>query len=212
MLRTQRDHELLETLGRKVRMLALEQIASTWWPDSRGSVTQARRRMLQLCEAGSLDRYDVLAHGFLELTKPVITWNMGDPPPDFGAVAWQLNHRWPPVAPRRTVLFMATERTCNLYGGPLTPRRPKPGQVTHDLHVGALYLRLLQADPVSAEAWVGEDTRPKSGFGLKDPDAILEYRDGRPSLVVEFGGRYDRGRVEDFHRDCKKRNRAYELW
>jgi hypothetical protein len=109
-------------------------------------------------------------------------------------------------------IYRATQTTNNQYGGSTRPKPVHPDQVTHDLHVGLVYLHFFRADPEAAAAWVGEDLRPKAGYHLADPDALLEYEDGRPEMAVEFGGRYDARRVRDLHEDCQSRGRAYQLW
>ena len=48
--------------------------------------------------------------------------------------------------------------------------------------------------------------------GEKRPDAFIVNVQGQVESVIEFGGDYDRSRVEAFHRDCAERNLPYELW
>lgn len=212
MQRSDRDHQILEALACKVRVMSLAQIAAAWWPEGATPLIHAQRRMKELYEAVFVDELTVLGGPMLNLTEPLVLWRRGDPDPDFGAVAWRLTSRWPKVAASRMTVFTATQDTHNQYGGAVTPRGIKRGQVTHDLHVTTVYLHYLRTDPAGAAAWVGEDTRPKSGYRMKDPDAVLEFTDGRPVHAVEFGGRYEMERVRDFHADCAARGRTYELW
>lgn len=212
MLRTQRDHAILKTLAVKVRILSLSQIAKTWWGEAARPEMHARRRLSKLCEANVLRETTVPSSPGLELNAPVVVWKLGQPPPDHVSVARTLLNRWPPVPTSPTSVFSATEATNNLYGGPLSVRPIHLAHVDHDLHVGEVYLYYLRKHPVLAERWLGEDVRPKSGYRLKDPDAVLEFEGGTRIHAVEFGGRYDAERVRDFHEDCAKRNRSYEIW
>ncbi|MBU0716954.1 MAG: hypothetical protein KJ749_01790 [Planctomycetes bacterium] len=211
MLRTSRDEQILETLVLRVRLLSLEQIAGAWWSDADSPAVFTRRRLSRLSEEGLLERSSLLAEPFLDLQAPLVAWEPGAPPPDYDAVAYSLQSRWT-EPPTSTTVYVATTKARNQYGGAGRGGLRYRLQATHDLHVSAVYLRLLKADPESAAAWVGEDLRPKAGFRLKDPDAVIEYDDGRPPLVIEFGGKYDARRIRDFHEHCEKFTLRYELW
>ncbi|MBI1826054.1 MAG: hypothetical protein HY287_02460 [Planctomycetes bacterium] len=212
MKRNPRDHQIVESLTTKVRMLSLEQIAEGWWDKTRNPKLLARRRLTVLAEEGLLEETVVLALPRLPLTEPLWEWHKGQSEPDFGAIAWTLQSRWPRTAPSRTTILMATKAAHNRYGGALSGGRIRVGQIDHDLHVGAVYLIYLRTRPDMARVWVGEDVLPKSGYGLKDPDAILELDGGKRTHVVEFGGRYDKQRIQGFHEDCVRRGRSYEIW
>lgn len=211
-VRTERDHQILEALARKVRIMSLPQIAGAWWATLESPEQHARARLLDLYNAGFVGCLDLLSVPLIELSEPVATWSPGEPAPNPGAVSWRLVSRWPKLDPVRVTIFHATEATHNQYGGARTPRLPKADQVAHDLHVAQLYLAFLRERTEEAARWIGEDARRLSGFWLKDPDAVIDLGDARPPHVVEFGGRYDAERVEAFHRDCAKRDRSYELW
>jgi len=210
--RTARDHEILKTLAVRVRFLALGQIAKAWWGDASQPEVHARRRMNTLRDTNQVLETSVAASPLLELTAPLVTWKPGQPAPDHAAVARRLAARWPEVPARPTAVFSASEPTNSLYGGPRTVRPIHIAQVDHDLHVGEVYLLFLRMHPEIAPCWVGEDVRPKSGYRLKDPDAVLEFDGGKLIHAVEFGGKYNAARVRDFHNDCAKRQRSYELW
>ncbi len=212
MLRTQRDHQILKTLAIKVRLLSLTQIATAWWADTAVPEVHARRRLNELRDAKVLRETTVPVSPMLEMKAPVIVWKLAQAAPDHAAIARILLNRWPSVATQPKSIFSASEATNNLYGGPLSVRPIHLAHVDHDLHVGEVYLHFVRNHPALAERWRGEDVRPKSGYRLKDPDAVLEFEDGARIHVVEFGGRYDAERVRDFHNDCAKRNRSYEIW
>jgi hypothetical protein len=211
MQRTAKDDEILTTLACKVRFLTADMVADAFWAGP-GALTAARRRLTKLCDAGYAERFHVLCEPLLDLPGPLVVWAPDEPDPDCGAVAWELQNRWPQIAQQRTVIYRASQATNNQYGGSARPKPIHPDQVSHDLHVGLIYLRFLRLDPEAAEAWVGEDLRPKAGYHLADPDALVEYTNGRASVAIEFGGKYDARRVREFHEDCLSRGRAYQLW
>ena len=87
-----------------------------------------------------------------------------------------------------------------------------PSQATHDIHLGALYLKLMKDAPTIAAGWIGEEILAPTREHQKLPDAILHDREGRPRLVIEFGGAYPADRLQAFHEDCAERALPYELW
>ena len=49
--------------------------------------------------------------------------------------------------------------------------------------------------------------------GEKLPDAVLaEFASSAPLRVLEFDGRYDVRRLQQFHDDCQERGLPYETW
>ncbi len=113
--------------------------------------------------------------------------------------------------PTRVVL--AAKTANDIFGGPTSRPRFSSHHATHDLHLAEVFLLFRRLRPDDAADWLGEDIREKSGFRLKDPDALIEHGDGRRPLVVEFGGRsYDAMHLRTFHEDCEARKRDYELW
>ena len=192
-----------------MRFLCLEQAATLW--DGCNAQASARRRMGQLVASGFVESGHVRAEPLLELAGPIVTWAPGEPDPPFQAVSNTLCERWPNVQPRQFTIYRATRTTNNRFGGPDFFKPVSPDQVTHDMHVGSVYLRLLEANPAAAEAWLGEDVLGQAGHRLKDPDAVLRYDEGY-EVAIEFGGRYDVERVRDFHHDCADRRRPYEVW
>lgn len=208
---TSREREIVSALATKIRMLSFEQIRSGWWPDSDAADRNARRRLAELVEAGLLIRERVAAKPLLEITEPVLRWKPGEAAPEYSSLAWQLQKRW--TEPEREVTtYLASRRAASIFGGWANGRIKNPGQATHDFHVGAVYLNLLRTAPTLAAGWIGEDILSPTRQGQKLPDAILYDREGRPRLVVEFGGAYPAERVQKFHEDCATRSLPYELW
>ena len=209
MRRTDRDRDILVTLATRLRFLALRQVAS-WW-QSPSAAQSARRRLAQLEAEGMVVLSRVHAEPLLELRAPIVAWIPGHPAPDFRAVSNTLNSRWPVVAPAALMVYRASRTTNNRFGGPGRLAPLSADQITHDLHVSEVYVQLRRTDPATASAWIGEDVLGKAGYRMKDPDAIVRRPDGS-DIAIEFGGRYDKQRVEEFHQDCERRNRPYELW
>jgi hypothetical protein len=153
------------------------------------------------------------------MKSPVVVWKPGQPEPEFGAIAWRLQSRWQ-MPPRRTTVYVATQKAANQVGGRSRGTIKHDLQATHDLGVAQVYLQLLTANPIAAEKWVGEDVLRLTRRRQKLPDAVIASTpDGRSvrsdhdiSLVVEFGGAYDASRVRHFHRDCAARKLPYEIW
>jgi hypothetical protein len=136
-----RDHDILRTLALRLRLLSLDQVASTWWEPGERGLVNARRRLAMLAEAGMLRKLRVQVRPLPPLDGPAIAWQPGDPDPDFGAAAWRLQSRWH-EPPRSTTVYIVTRRGANQYGGKQRGELRREFQATHDLGVSAIYLRL----------------------------------------------------------------------
>ena len=210
---TERSRSILLALTSKVRFFTLEQVARTWWPSSNSGRSAAQATMTKLVTSGYLAERKLPAHPELLLRTPVHEWAPGDGPPNFGALAYRLQARWTESLTTIT-LYHATQKTASRFGG-FGGRLKFPLQATHDLHVSQIYLTCLDSNPDVTQNWVSEEVlsttlRPKRGDKL--PDAALIDPDGRMRLVVEFGGSYDRKRVEKLHRYCERQEVPYHLW
>ncbi len=204
-----RDRELIVALTHRVRFLTAGQVARAWWPNT-VHTEAAERRLRELRRAGYLRQTIVHARPELPLDEPVFRWTPGAPPPRFAAVSHALRRRWrDPVQP--TAVVLAARAAAARFGG-AGGRLKRALQATHDLHVAAVYLRVLLERPEIAEGWASEDLIAPSRRGQKLPDAIIHDPTSRPLLVIEFGGEYDAERVERVHADCARRGLPYELW
>lgn len=212
MTLTTRDDDILKTLALRVRMLSLSQIAQAWWVPTAAGEQNARRRLVTLAEVGFLGSAHVYARPLPEMERPVVAWSPHQPEPDFGAVSWTLLSRWT-KPPRRLLVYFATRRGANQYGGRHRGGVRQELQATHDLGVAEVYLHLRLQAPQTATRWTGEDMLRPSRKHQKVPDALLTppQPDAAP-VVIEFGGAYDARRVRSFHRDCSKRKLSYEIW
>jgi len=206
---TKRDLDIVETLTRRVRLLAIRQIARVWWPRAR-SLRLVRRRLRWLSCCGLISRTIVNVHPLLEPNEPLAVWSPGDCEPDFQGVSTKANARWrSPSMPQE--LFFATPLAANLYGSS-AGHLPGLSHRDHDLLLGQVYVLYRITRPGEARCWAGEDTRPKTGYRIKDPDAFLVDPDGNPTRVIESAGRYTTGQIESFHEHCVQYGLPYELW
>ncbi len=108
-------------------------------------------------------------------------------------------------------MFYASRLAANLYGSS-AGHLPDLNHRDHDLLLGQVYLVFRTARPTEARQWIGEDTRPKAGYRIKDPDAFLVDAAGEVVRVIESAGRYSASQVESFHDHCAEHGLPYELW
>lgn len=207
---TKRDDAILETLTKRVRVLSVSQVADTWWGGQKTGVKLAKARLFELERRGMVQLLAGLARPLPKLTEPVMTWTVGDPTPDFGSVSYRLRSRWTLPA-RRTLVAVATADAGSRFAGK-GGRVPRASELTHDLCLAGVYLKILATDPRRAKAWVSEASLYERGEGRNSrlPDAAIVTRARR--TVIEFGGAYPPGKVADFHRYCEQHGWGYELW
>lgn len=204
---TARDREIISTLTARVRVLTTEQVGRTWWPSASNPESGARRRLRALSDARLVSVQTLLAHPEIDLVAPVAIWHRGLPEPDFAALARSLAKRW--TEPERaTPCVAATQQAVAQFGGS-GGRLPRDSEATHDIHLAAVHLRMVQELPTRAASWTPEAALRK-GQGIKIPDAIV--RDGKYRTAIEFGGSYSAEKLAGFHRYCEGRGLGYELW
>jgi hypothetical protein len=170
-----------------------------------------RRTLRELISAELLEFADVLAKPMLPLLSWHFCWHPGDPEPDFSALAWDLEKRWK-LALEPVRIYFASQKCRQIFGG-VTKGKPKTqSQLSHDLHVSGVWLRLAETSPALAKAWVHEDElESEYEDGESRPDAVL-YEKGRPTCAIEFGGGYPADKLESQHLGCAERNLPYQLW
>ncbi|MFO0887923.1 MAG: hypothetical protein U0790_02130 [Isosphaeraceae bacterium] len=208
---TERDREILRDLTTKIRLLTFSQLAGNFWPQGESGRVNARRRLGELVSRELLEKVQVVSHPLLELAAPIVAWRPGMPAPDAGEISHRLISRWQ-AEPREMTVYLAGRKAIALFGASALGEIKNRYQVTHDLHVSEVYLYFRRTAPELARAWVGEEILAPSRKDQKLPDAILHDAEGRPRLVVEFGGKYPARRVAAFHGDCEIRGLPYELW
>ena len=213
---TERDIEIVEMLTHQLRVLAVQQIAETWWPDAKNATRLADSRIRKLQEAGWLERHIGLSHPLLKLSAPIFSWTLGDPDPNFGAISYRLKKRWtkPPV---ETPFVIATKAAADQwvgYGG----RLPRRTETTHDLHMAAVFLLMREQRPELVETWVSEAELASRHPGKwktdkyeqKVPDAMVATDDG--PIVIDFGGSYSAEKLRVFHEYAPPEIIGYEIW
>lgn len=207
---TDRDEDLLKTLTHRVHVATAEQIGRGWWSGCRKPEHAAHHRISTLQKMGLLERHRVNIHPLLQMEKPEASWSPGKPRPDLGAVAYRLRSRWTRSLELTTVVI-ASKKAANAFGG-FGGKFKHRTQLTHDTHVTELYLRRVAMDATVRESWTGEEILGQDILGEKVPDALLRNNDGQADLVIDFGGSYDKRRVQQFHSYCEKIEVGYELW
>jgi hypothetical protein len=204
------DEQILVGFTHHFRCATCPQIARASWPQAHLSHTAIARRLASLVRVGLLHTFRSLVHPEQTLKAPIFAWSPLDEAPQSGMIAERLQRRWNGTY-RLTAIYAPTRRAGDHYGG-FGGRLKNSFQVTHDLHVTALYFKWLGTDPERAAAWTSEDKLAPERKHQKLPDALLRFKDGRPPLVIEFGGAYKALRVKEFHEDCARRGLSYELW
>lgn len=181
-----------------------------WWGHTADPRANASRRLRRLESAGFVARTHALARPEIELTKPLTIWSPGEPVPDLARVAHLGRTRFSEPA-RSTTLLSASRKTAIRFAG-VPVRPPRKNEVTHDIHVAALYLRCRALKPTQAASWRGEWLLPhtRGRRSAKVPDALVVRR--RQSVAMEFVGHYTPEKLLGFHEYCKRQQYAYELW
>jgi hypothetical protein len=204
------DREIVFTLSQRIRVADICQLARTWWEDTPLGRNCAYRRIGRLVQTGVLESFTLRAHPELPLKEPIWSWKPREARPPVGVVSYRARVRWDKPLQSMTV-YVASQRTARLYAG-CGGRLSHPLQVTHDLHVSAIYLRLLKHSPAEAAGWVSENVLAPLRRRQKLPDAEIHDGNGRVLKVIEFGGSYPPERVRLIHEDCERRQVPYELW
>ncbi|HZZ26755.1 MAG TPA: hypothetical protein VFE46_02010 [Pirellulales bacterium] len=206
------DRQILWTLTRKVRVLTAQQVAETWFADLSQPTRAAVKRLRQLQDFGLLNEHAVMLHPMIHLDAPVLNWMPGNEEPNFGALSYRLKERWPSPLVTKSI-FHATRDANRLLGGYIGGRQPRTSETTHDVHLAQVYLRFLRQEPRTAKRWVSEHQLYAEGGGRNErlPDAIIRHPRNRDlDLVVEFGGKYPKMKLIEFHDAL--RHLRYQIW
>jgi hypothetical protein len=207
---TERDTEILDSLTKRVRVLSFDQVAREWWGGQARASENASRRLITLERGGLIRRVSGFAHPELPLSEPVATWRFDAPPPDFGRLSYQLRVRWKEPL-RMTHALIATKLAAGQLGGS-GGRFPRPSELTHDLHLAAVFLNLRRSDPARSKTWLSEASQYALGGGRDErlPDAVVG--NGRHQVAIEFGGAYSKAKLIEFHEHCAANSLQYEIW
>lgn len=207
---TRRDEDLLDVLTKRVRVLGLQQVAAMWWQGQERSLESASRRVAALETVGFLRTITGFAHPELSLVGPLLRWHPGEPAPDLGSIAYRLQARW--TEPLRLTRGVIATKLAAAQQGGIGGRAPRLSELTHDLHLAAVFIRLRREDPQLAMTWQSEAGQYAEGGGRDErlPDAMIGV--GRERMAIEFGGAYAKRKLEEFHDHCAERAQPYEVW
>lgn len=206
---TDREQEIVRTLADLVRVMTLDQIARTWWTDTRWGRSRATASMKLLVSEGWAHMQPVLSRDIHSPTVPLVDWKPGDLRPDFREAARILHRRaMTDALPVRVVV--ASRRAVMLFGsGPVPPI--KLTQMTHDLNVSEVYLHHRQLGFPTGR-WLSEDRLPGDWPLRERPDALLRDEHGAIVRAVEYGGDYPARRLTQLHDGLQSIGLAYDLW
>jgi len=207
---TDRDSTILEILAFKVRLLSFQQISKTFWNLTKSGTSNAQKRLKKLVSSNLLNHYLMNTRPLIPIKEPIFSWNVDDPEPDFESIALKTQSRWT-LPPQITPVYTISKKASNLLGG-IGGKLEYPLHITHDLHVSSVYLHLLLNDKDTADCWIGEVHLPKKGFKFKAPDAMINYKNDRGNIFIEFCEKYNAQRIRDFHNDCVVNKIGYQLW
>ncbi|MEO2091628.1 MAG: hypothetical protein ABGY75_19400, partial [Gemmataceae bacterium] len=145
----------------------------TLWPDGPTGEENMDRRLYQLCEAGLLVRHT----GYAQEADAVELFyfrSPGMPPPDFGALAWELAKRWERVPHGMVVFYTAGEKAARHYGRTVTNPLKSASALSHHINFGAVCLRHTALHPDLTRCWVSEEVIAAArGHGEKVIDAAI---------------------------------------
>lgn len=218
LLLTNRDQEIFDALTRRVRVFSLPQVARTWWSSAKHPTRAAEQRLRLLAAEGLLEVEQELAHPELELEEPVASWAPGEEMPNLGSTSFKLQSRWR-EHPVRTSCVSATDLAARRFGG-YGGRPPRAVELTHDLHFSRVFLLYRERCPDLIGSWIFEEQvkaerrrklrRSRTRSHEKLPDAFLRLDSG--PRVIEFGGAYDKAKLQAFHHYCEEKSYPYEIW
>ncbi len=202
---TDRDRSMLNSLSRCVKVLSVEQIKRTWWPDG----GDPRPRLKRLEGAGWVERLLAIASVPIRSPKPISVWCPGHPEPDWSAIIASSCARWRTDV-RAVSLVSVSESAAVHFGG--TARYPRPSEVSHDLLLAAVFLSVRSTRPRDASIWIGEGAlAAQAGDASALPDALLK-RPGRPIAIEVVGDSYRPDKLRTLHDYCAAQGWGYERW
>jgi hypothetical protein len=141
----------------------------------------------------------------LALKNPLAVINPGDPEPDYDALEYAAEKRLDD--PREYVVYRATQKAANVYGGTLT--QVQWLQAGHDIQISSV-LECHRLRGVNIANWISEDRlQPLKKLLPKIPDALVI---GSPNIAVEAIGDYPAKRIRDFVRAFNGYDWTVELW
>ena len=202
---------LLVALTHQVPVMTPDMVARLLWPGNSHAAPMARRLIRRLIARRELARYLVLAPPLPDLTRPLFSWALDEPAPDFDALSYRARSRW--NAPPRTIaVLVATKLATKFYGG--KPGKVDPLSIGHDLITSEVFVR---QDEATRLHWVGEAVYAPERVGddgrlLKCPDALL-VKDRTVYHCVESAGAYSKEHIRSFFYDfAVSEHLSFDLW
>jgi hypothetical protein len=190
---------IVQLLTQCVRVLGAHQLRGL-------NERQSIRLLKRLHALGMVSVRTVIVPPALSLTTPLFRWQPGAAPPKFDRLAWQLAARWR-GKPFKAFIASATADTCYSVGSSFAGRVPRRTEVSHDLHVTEIYLKLAREAPDRVRKWIHEDAlQGTREAGQLIPDAMIG------DTAIEFGGRYRADKLRAIHRGHAIAGRPYEIW
>ena len=203
------EEQILRALANDVRVLSLQQVARTWWTDTRWGRSRAKAAMTELESLGWLQIHRSLARPIDEMQEPLMSWSPRDDRPDFWRLSRVLHKRSMQDASMTTFVF-ASPKSIVLFGRGRAPS-VKLTHMTHDLHVAEVYLTYRRTG-LSSRHWISEDRLPSDWPLRERPDAALVNDDGQFYRAVEYGGNYPPSRLAELHEGLASIELDYEIW
>jgi hypothetical protein len=202
--------DVLRVLTQRVRVLAVDQVARHWFGGEQRARARSRRLCRDLERRGLVEVREMVAHEPLRLSAPLVRWEPGLPLPEWSPVVTQLRRRWTGRPGRVTVLHAtrAAAALCSGFGG-RGSRRP---EVSHDLSLSELFLRLRCSHPELAATWISEAALLAGGWGRRCPvpDATITPACG--TVFLEMGGSYKIDKLQCVLTFCLAHNLSLEVW
>lgn len=200
-------YRVLTILCWRCRGASIAQLAA-----ATGVPTETVILVIKTLRASRLVSSKTLAVANFKLTAPLGRWDEGSSECDLGNMAWEMEQRWRTTTRKATRLVWATRWATRLVGGVSGGLR-QPLQVQHDLGVAEIFVRRSSH---AGQVWIGEDAYRAfwpAERNAKVPDAVILNTEEQVVRVIEFGGRYTRQRLEEFHRFWAIRKATpYEIW
>lgn len=203
------EKQIVCALAESVRAMTLEQIAATWWTSTRWGKSRAKASLQALVDSGWLHLQRALVRKIHQPLGPLVAWEPGDAQPEFDELARALHRRALSDAKFATVAY-AAKRAVLFFGSGPAPS-VKLTQLTHDLNVSELYLRVFRSRD-DGTRWLSEDRLPSDWPMRERPDAVLVDESGKTLRAIEYGGDYPVSRLQELHTAFANANLGYQLW
>lgn len=203
--------DIIFTLTHKVRVLTLQQVATTWWPESDQAEAAARKTLNRLARLNLVRLIEADIRQPLNLDGPMLSWCLGEEKPDFGPLSYRAKNRWEGVSATKLVVS-PTRQAANWMGG-VVNRTSRLSEINHDINVANVYLGFRKSRVQRASSWLPEEAlRRQLNLEIESylPDALV-YDEGKPT-VIELAGKYPKQRFDEIHGFCDENGLNYEIW